>query len=183
MVFIKPARQGSSVGVNKVSAKADYEKALSEGFRHDSKLLAEEFIHAREIECAVLEDEKGQLFVSRTGEIIPAESHGFYTYDAKYIDKDGAALKVPADIPTELEDKIRTIAATAFRALGCDGMARADFFVTPDMKVLVNELNTIPGFTDISMYSKVMAESGISYPEVIDRLVAHGFARSHRTLP
>lgn len=181
-IFIKPARQGSSVGVNKVSAKEDYEKALSEGFCHDSKLLAEEFIHAREIECAVLEDKKGHLFVSRTGEIIPAESHGFYTYDAKYIDKDGATLKVPADIPTELEDKIRTIAATAFRALGCDGMARADFFVTQDMQILVNELNTIPGFTDISMYSKVMAESGISYPEVIDRLVAHGIARSRRTV-
>ncbi len=179
--FIKPARQGSSVGVSKVSTKADYEAALSEGFRHDSKLLAEEFVHGREVECAVLEDDKGVLFVSRTGEIIPAESHGFYTYDAKYIDKDGAALKVPAELPKEVEDEIRAVAARAFRALGCDGMARADFFVTSDMRILVNELNTIPGFTDISMYSKVMAASGVSYPEIIDRLVAHGLARSGRS--
>ena len=181
-VFIKPARQGSSVGVSKVSTEADYEAALSEGFRHDSKLLAEEFVRGREIECAVLEDADGVLFVSRTGEIVPAESHGFYTYDAKYIDEDGAALKVPAGLPQEVEDEIRAIAAKAFRALGCDGMARADFFVTSDMRILVNELNTIPGFTDISMYSKVMAASGVSYPEIIDRLVAHGLARARRSI-
>lgn len=177
-IFIKPARQGSSVGVNKVSTKADYEAALAEGFRHDVKLLAEEFIRAREIECAVLEDATGALFVSRMGEIIPAKSHGFYTYDAKYLDSDGAALKIPAEVPQEIEDTIRAFAAKAFRALGCDGMARADFFLTPDMRILVNELNTIPGFTDISMYSKVMAVSGVSYPEIIDRLVAHGMARA-----
>lgn len=181
-IFIKPARQGSSVGVSKVSTKADYEAALAEGFRHDGKLLAEEFIRGREIECAILEDDNGSLFVSRTGEIIPAGSHGFYTYDAKYIDKDGAALRVPADLAREVEDEIRAIAARAFRALGCDSMARADFFVTPDMRILVNELNTIPGFTDISMYSKVMVASSVSYPEIIDRLVAHGLARAKRTI-
>lgn len=180
-VFIKPARQGSSVGVSKVLNKAEYEAALSEGFRHDSKLLAEEFIQGREVECAVLEDGDGVLFVSRTGEIAPAGSHGFYTYDAKYIDKNGAALKVPAELPQKVEDKIRAIASKAFRVLGCDGMARADFFVTPDMRILVNELNTIPGFTDISMYSKVMAASGVSYLEIIDRLVAHGLARASRS--
>ncbi|MCF3640670.1 D-alanine--D-alanine ligase [Rhizobium sp. TRM95111] len=181
-VFIKPARQGSSVGVSKVATASDYAAALSEGFRHDSKLLAEAFIHGREIECAVLEDTDGVLFVSRTGEIIPAESHGFYSYDAKYIDEDGAALKVPADLSEAVEDEIRALAARAFRALGCDGMARADFFLTSDMRILVNELNTIPGFTDISMYSKVMAASGVSYPEIIDRLVAHGLARADRAI-
>jgi D-alanine-D-alanine ligase len=180
-VFIKPARQGSSVGVSKVSSPTDYERALSEGFCHDSKLLVEEFVRGREIECAVLENESGSLFVSRTGEIIPTESHGFYTYDAKYIDDAGAALKVPAELPKAVEDEIRTIASKAFRALGCDGMARADFFVTPDMRILVNELNTIPGFTDISMYSKVMGASGVSYPEIIDRLVTHGLARANQT--
>ncbi|CAN7429848.1 D-alanine--D-alanine ligase family protein [Neorhizobium sp. LjRoot104] len=181
-IFIKPARQGSSVGVSKVSTRADYQAALSEGFRHDRKLLAEEFIRGREIECAVLEDPEGELFVSRTGEIIPAESHGFYTYDAKYIDGDGAVLKVPAELPKQVEDEIRAIARTAFRALGCDGMARADFFVTPDMQILVNELNTIPGFTSISMYSKLMGVSGVSYSEIIDRLVEHGLARADRSL-
>ena len=179
-LFVKPARQGSSVGISKVSTERDYAAALADGFRHDRKLLAEEFIRGREIECAVLEDADGGLFVSRPGEIVPAEAHGFYTYDAKYIDEDGAALKVPADLPPEIETRIREMAARAFRALGCDGMARADFFVTADMRVLVNELNTIPGFTDISMYSKVMVASGVSYPEIIDRLVAHGLARAGR---
>jgi D-alanine-D-alanine ligase len=180
-LFIKPARQGSSVGVSKVSTEAEYETALAEGFRHDRKLLAEEFIRGREIECSVLEDPEGGLFVSRPGEIVPAESHGFYSYDAKYIDEKGAALQVPAELPEEVEASIRAMAARAFRAVGCDSMARVDFFVTPDMRFLVNELNTIPGFTDISMYSKAMAASGVSYSEIIDRLVAHGLARAGRS--
>lgn len=179
-VFLKPARQGSSVGVNKVSREEDYAAALAEGFRHDGKLLAEEFVPGREIECAVLENPDGDLFVSRPGEIIPAASHGFYSYDAKYVDADGAALKVPAELPADMEVRIRDAAASAFRALGCDGMARVDFFVTPDMRFLINEVNTIPGFTDISMYPKAMAASGVSYPELIDRLVAHGLARAAR---
>ena len=176
-IFIKPARQGSSVGVSKVSSEDDYERALAEGFKHDSKLLAESFIAGREVECAVLEDRHGGLFVSRMGEIVPAASHGFYTYEAKYIDADGAALVVPAVLPAGVEAEMQAMAAKAFRALGCDGMARVDFFVTEDMKFLVNELNTIPGFTDISMYSKVMGASGVSYGEIIDRLVEHGLAR------
>lgn len=179
-LFIKPARQGSSVGVSKVSTEQDYAAALAEGFKHDGKLLAEEFIRGREIECSVLEDPEGGLFVSRPGEIVPAESHGFYTYDAKYIDEDGAALKVPAELPDEVEGSVRAMAAKAFRAVGCDGMARVDFFVTSELRILINELNTIPGFTNISMYSKAMAASGVSYPEVIDRLVAHGLARAAR---
>lgn len=179
-VFVKPARQGSSVGVSKVASEAEYEVALAEGFAHDTKLLAEEFVRGREVECAVLEEPDGGLFVSRPGEIGPAESHGFYTYDAKYIDADGALLKVPAELPREVEETMRALAADAFRALGCDGMARADFFLTADMRLLVNELNTIPGFTDISMYSKAMAASGIGYSEILDRLVAHALARAAR---
>lgn len=181
-LFIKPARQGSSVGVSKVSDETDYQAALTEGFRHDTKLLAEEFIDGREVECSVLEAPDGSLFVSRTGEITPAENHGFYTYDAKYIDADGAAIRVPAELAEGVEDELRALAAKAFRALGCDGMARADFFVTADRRILVNELNTIPGFTDISMYSKAMAASGVSYTQIIDRLVAHALARSAREI-
>jgi D-alanine-D-alanine ligase len=180
-IFVKPARQGSSVGVSRVASEADYAAALVEGFRHDDKLLAEEFVRGREVECSVLEDPRGGLFVSGTGEIVPAESHGFYSYDAKYVDADGAVLRVPADLPEGIEDAIRALAATAFRALGCDGMARADFFVTAEGRILVNELNTIPGFTDISMYSKAMAASGVGYAEIIDRLVAHGLARAGRS--
>ncbi|RWX76149.1 D-alanine--D-alanine ligase [Neorhizobium lilium] len=181
-IFVKPARQGSSVGVSKVSGSQEFAPALVAAFEHDQKLLAEEFIAGREIECSVLEDSDGGLFVSRPGEIVPAESHGFYSYDAKYIDADGAAVKVPADLPPEVEAEIRKAAALAFRALGCDGMARVDFFLKPDMTFLVNEINTIPGFTDISMYAKAMAASGVSYGEVIDRLVEHGLARAQRAL-
>ena len=180
-VFIKPARQGSSVGVSKATDRKSYEAALAEGFRHDRKLLVEEFVKGREIELAVLENPDGSLFVSRPGEIAPAESHGFYTYDAKYIDADGAAIIVPAKLPKKVEAQLRSLAAAAFRAVGCDGMARVDFFVTAEHRILLNELNTIPGFTNISMYPKAMAESGIAYPELIDRLVAHGLARAKRT--
>ncbi len=179
--FVKPARQGSSVGVTKVHASQEFDGALAEGFRYDRTLLAEEFIRGREIECAVLEDADGGLFVSRPGEIVPAESHGFYSYNAKYVDEKGAALTVPAELPPEIEETVRETAARAFRALGCDAMARADFFVTAEGRVLINELNTIPGFTNISMYSKAMAASGVPYAEVIDRLVAHGLARARRT--
>ena len=177
-VFLKPARQGSSVGVSKVATEAEFKAALEEGFRHDRKLLAETFVAGREVECSVLEGPGGELFVSRTGEIAPAASHGFYSYDAKYVDAEGAVIKVPADLPKNVEDAIRETATRAFRALGCDAMARVDFFLKPDMSFLVNELNTIPGFTDISMYAKAMAASGVSYAEVIDRLIAHGLARA-----
>lgn len=179
-VFIKPARQGSSVGVRKVHASQEFEQALTEAFGYDTTILAEEFIAGREIEFSVLEAVDGTLLVSRPGEIVPAESHGFYSYNAKYIDEDGAALKVPADLPPEIEAAMRDMAAKAFRAVGCDGMARVDFFLDADMRFLVNELNTIPGFTNISMYAKAMAASGVSYPQVIDRLVAHGLARADR---
>ena len=177
-VFIKPARQGSSVGVSKVATASEFAVALAHGFEHDRKLLAEEFIHGREIECAVLEDVAGGLFVSRPGEIVTAASHAFYSYDAKYLDADGATVEVPAQLPEHVEGRVREMAAAAFRALGCDGMARVDFFVTADMRILVNEANTIPGFTDISMYPKAMAASGVCYPELIDRLIEHGLARA-----
>jgi D-alanine-D-alanine ligase len=139
--------------------------------------LAEQFIRGREIECSVLEDVKGGLFVSRPGEIVPAASHGFYTYDAKYIDAAGAALKVPAELPDSVEAAIRDMAAKAFRAAGCDGMARVDFFLMQDMSFVVNELNTIPGFTNISMYAKAMAASGVSYAEVLDVLIDRALTR------
>ena len=179
-LFVKPARQGSSVGVSKVTDAATYDAAIALGLAHDAKLLAEEFVRGREIELAVLENPDGSLFVSRPGEIVPAESHGFYSYDAKYIDADGAAIIVPAVLPAEVEAALRDMAASAFRAVGCDGMARVDFFVTAEGRILINELNTIPGFTNISMYPKAMAASGVAYPELIDRLVAHGLARAAR---
>lgn len=182
-LFIKPARQGSSVGVRKVSGSQEFKPALDEAFSYDNSVLAEEFIKGREIEFSVLENETGGLFVSHPGEIVPAESHGFYSYDAKYIDAAGAALKVPAELPPELETAMQETAGRAFRALGCDGMARVDFFLMADGRFLVNEVNTIPGFTNISMYPKAMGASGVGYAELIDRLIAHGLARAGVTVP
>ncbi|MCM5556750.1 D-alanine--D-alanine ligase family protein [Pleomorphomonas sp. JP5] len=176
-LFVKPASQGSSVGVSKVTSADDYAAAVATGFKYDRKLLAEEFISGREIECAVLEDDDGTLFVSRPGEIAPAEKHGFYSYDAKYVDKDGAALMVPAALPEDIERELRQAAATAFRAAGCDGYARVDFFVCADGRFVLNEINTIPGCTDISMYPMAMAASGRPMRLVIDCLVRQAFAR------
>ncbi|MAZ17343.1 MAG: D-alanine--D-alanine ligase A [Ahrensia sp.] len=176
-VFVKPACGGSSVGVSKVMSEENFAAAVEEGFRHGGKLLAEEFVEGREIEFAVLEMPDGALVVSRPGEIAPSGVHGFYSYDAKYVDQDGAALMVPAELPDGVEAMMRETAAKTFRALGCDGMARIDFFLRPDGRFVVNEVNTIPGFTDISMYSKAMAVSGIGYAEILDRLVEHGLAR------
>ncbi|MCV0429879.1 MAG: D-alanine--D-alanine ligase [Roseibium sp.] len=178
--FLKPATQGSSVGVGKVSSEEEYNTVLASGFELDRKMIAEEFVEAREIECGVLENPDGSLFVSRMGEIVTAGTHDFYTYDAKYVDADGADILVPADIPGDAERLMQSMALEAFRALGCDGMARVDFFLKPDGSVVINELNTIPGFTDISMYSKVMAASGISYGDLIERLIDHGLSRHEK---
>lgn len=177
--FLKPARQGSSVGVGKVSDAASFAACRDEAFRHDDKLLAEEFVEAREIECAVLEDADGKLTVSLPGEVIPAGKHGFYTYEAKYIDADGAVVRAPADVPAAIAAKTQSLAKDAFRAVGCAGMARVDFFLRRDASLVVNEINTIPGFTNISMYAKALAASGVSYAEAIEVLIAHARAR-HR---
>jgi D-alanine-D-alanine ligase len=176
-LFVKPARQGSSVGVGKAGTPDAFARALDAAFAHDEKLLVETFVDGREIECAVLENEDGSLTVSLPGEIIPAARHGFYSYDAKYIDADGAAVHIPADLPEPLARAIQDIARRAFLALGCEGMARVDVFLQADGTVTINEVNTIPGFTDISMYPKAFAASGIENPELVDRLIAHALHR------
>lgn len=177
-VFVKPACQGSSVGVSKAHDTGEFERALTEAFRHDRKVLVEEFVRAREIECAVLEQPDGTLFVSVPGEIAAAETHGFYSYEAKYVDQDGAVITIPAEIPGETAEMLKRMAAKSFRALGCEGLARVDFFVRPDFSVVINEINTMPGFTNISMYPKAMGASGISYPDLVGRLIEHGLARA-----
>ncbi|ANK72800.1 D-alanine--D-alanine ligase [Ensifer sp. ENS07] len=172
-VFVKPARQGSSVGVSRVDSLDALQAALNEAFRHDDKVLIEEFVQAREIECSVLEDAKGQLTVSRPGEIIPAASHGFYSYDAKYVDAGGAVVEAPAKLSEEVIAEAKDMAARAFRALDCAGMARVDFFLRADGSLMINEINTIPGFTNISMYAKALAADGIAYGQVVETLIAH----------
>ncbi|MCA0060299.1 MULTISPECIES: D-alanine--D-alanine ligase family protein [unclassified Mesorhizobium] len=175
--FAKPARQGSSFGVSKVNDRDGFERAVETAFRYDGKVLIEEFVDGREIECSVLERADGALTVSLPGEIIPAGKHGFYTYEAKYLDADGAVVNVPADVPAAVADEAREMAARAFQALGCEAMARVDFFLRADGSLLVNEVNTLPGFTDISMYAKALAAIGIGYSQVIDVLIEHALAR------
>ena len=180
-VFVKPARLGSSVGISKAATKDEFAKSVAEAFQHDRKILVEEHVRGREIECGVLEGEDGSLTASAPGEIVPSNRHEFYTYEAKYLDEQGALVKVPADLERDLGDKIRKLSLAAFRALGCEGLARIDFFLRDDGKLLVNEVNTLPGFTNISMYPKAMEAIGVSYSELVDRLIRHALARAGTT--
>lgn len=175
-MFVKPANLGSSVGVAKVSKAKDFAPALQEAFAYDDKVLVEQYIPGREIECAVLGNRNPQASV--LGEIIPNDE--FYSYRAKYLDENGAVLKVPAELPARLTKKIQDLSIKAFVALCCEGMARVDFFVRKGGKVYINELNSIPGFTDISMYPRLWRASGISYTELIDQLIELALERFRR---
>ncbi len=166
-LFIKPANLGSSVGIVKVKEKKEFVPALENAFLYDRKVLIEEFIPGREIECSVLGND--DPIASLPGELIP--QHEFYSYEAKYIDENGALFKIPAVLDKELASYIQSMALDAYRALCCEGMARVDFFLKPDGEVIVNEINTIPGFTKISMYPKLWEASGIGYSDLIDRLI------------
>ncbi len=177
-VFVKPARLGSSVGISKAETGQEFAHAIAEAFRHDRKILVEEYVRGREIECGVLEGENGSLIASPPGEIVPSNRHGFYTYEAKYLDEEGAAIKVPADLKPAVSDKVRKLAIEAFRALGCEGLARIDFFLREDGRLMVNEVNTLPGFTNISMYPKVFEAMGVSYSELVDRIIRHALERA-----
>jgi D-alanine-D-alanine ligase len=166
-VFVKPANLGSSVGINKAHDLKELKAAIKDAFKYDSKIMVEEYIKGREIECSVLGND--QPVASVPGEVIP--THEFYSYDAKYIDENGARLKIPADLPEAVIKEIQEIAVKGFLALECYGMARVDFFLSDDGKIYLNELNTIPGFTKISMYPKLWEHSGIPYRELLDRLI------------
>ncbi|MDN5681786.1 MAG: D-alanine--D-alanine ligase [Ewingella sp.] len=166
-LFIKPANQGSSVGVSKVSDQAGYARALDLAFDFDHKVLVESAIVGREIECAVLGNAQPQASVC--GEVILHDE--FYSYDTKYINEQGASVAVPADLSPETNDRIRAIALQAFEVLECRGMARVDVFLTQQGEVVINEINTLPGFTNISMYPKLWAASGLSYSDLITKLL------------
>ena len=175
-VFVKPARAGSSVGITKVSDPAGLDAAIAEARSWDPRLIIEAGIpDAREIECAVIVDETGAPRATRCAEIIVSGAHEFYDFEAKYLD-DAAELVVPADLPAEVEDEVRRLAVAAFEALDCEGLARVDFFVRPD-GVLVNEVNTMPGFTPISLFPRMCAASGIDYATVLDLLIADALRR------
>jgi D-alanine-D-alanine ligase len=166
--FVKPARLGSSVGVSRVTQPEDLAKAVDLAFEFDTKILIEEGIKGREIECAVFGNAhpKGSLI----GEVVPP--NGFYDYEAKYIDANGAKLFLPAPgIGPELTARVQALAVKTFQVLECEGLSRVDFFLTFDDELLVNEVNTLPGFTNISMYPSLWRLSGIPYPELIDGLL------------
>ncbi len=174
--FVKPANLGSSVGVNKVKDKDTFAAAVAEAFLYDTKILVEEFIEGREIECAVLGNQEPHA--SAIGEVIPNQE--FYSYNAKYIDPNGAALEIPAKIPEVVSEEVKKLAIKTFKVLSCEGLGRVDFFLKKDGTVLVNEINTIPGFTKISMYPQLWAITGVSYPELITRLIELAIERFKR---
>lgn len=175
-MFIKPANAGSSVGVSKASNRKELIEGLEKAFLYDYKVLVEEFIKGREVECAILGNENP--IASAIGEIIP--THDFYSYEAKYIDEKGALLEIPAKIDGEIVKKLQEIAIETYKTLCCEGMARVDFFLTEDGKAIINEINTIPGFTKISMYPKLWEVSGLSYEKLIDRLIELAIERNER---
>ncbi|MET3718517.1 MULTISPECIES: D-alanine--D-alanine ligase family protein [unclassified Arthrobacter] len=172
-VFVKPARAGSSMGISKVDSMEGLDDAIEEARRHDRKLVIEAGIVGREIECAVLEG-RGTAAprTSMPGEIsVAGGGHEFYDFNAKYVEDDAASLSCPADIPEYAIARVRELAAAAFEAVGAEGLSRVDFFYTPDGDLIINEINTMPGFTPKSMYPQMWAASGLVYADLIDELI------------
>ena len=174
--FVKPANMGSSVGISRVSSADEHTRALEEAFRYDDKVLLEENIIGREIECSVLGCQ--EPIASALGEIVVPK--GFYSYEAKYVDADTASLEIPAKLDLVTSGQIQELAIRAFTSLCCEGMARVDFFLRNDGTILVNEINTIPGFTDISMYPKLWEASGLPLPKLLDILIELSLDRFSR---
>ena len=182
-LFVKPANMGSSVGVSRATSADAFDHACERAFRYDEKVLVERSVAgAREIECSVLQNASGDVRASPLGEIAPNASHGFYSYDAKYVDADGAALRIPAELSDKQTRHLQDLAIKTFRVLGCEGLARVDFFVDPTHEdtLFVNEVNTLPGFTAISMYPKLWEAGGLRQEDLMEVLIAHALARHER---
>ncbi len=175
-LFVKPANMGSSVGISKVSDEKSFEAAIDRAFQYDTKIIIEENIRGREIECSVLGNENP--VTSLPGEILPQAE--FYSYEAKYIDENGAVLKVPAKLPSDKVKEIQELSLRTYASLCCEGMARVDFFLKDNGELVVNEINTIPGFTRISMYPKLWEATGLNYSQLIDRLIDLALKRYER---
>lgn len=175
-VFVKPANLGSSVGVSKAQNKEELEKAIEIAFGYDGKILIESFVDGREIECAVLGNQHPTASV--VGEVVP--HHNFYSYEAKYLDVNGATPIVPAAIDQATSDRVRDLSIRVFKALCCEGLARVDFFLQRNGDILINEINTIPGFTNISMYPRLWQASGMSYSDLINQLIELSIERFNR---
>ncbi|MGI8889029.1 MAG: D-alanine--D-alanine ligase family protein [Nocardioidaceae bacterium] len=178
-VFVKPARAGSSMGISKVTHRAGLAAAVEYARDFDPKVIVEmAALDAREVECGVLQRLDGGADASVVAEITGYGQHEFYDFAAKYLGEADVTLEVPADLDTQLTKEIQELSVAAFEALDCEGLARVDFFVSRDGQVLVNEINTMPGFTPSSMYPRMWAESGVDYPELVDRLIKLALDRS-----
>ena len=177
-VFVKPARAGSSMGITRVTDPSGLRAAIEVAREHDPKVLVEAGVFGRELECAVLEGRgTDEPRTSRVGEIRVVQGHDFYDFEAKYLSDTDVELACPADIPPDIEAQVRQFSAEAFTALGCEGLARVDCFYTDDGRVLLNEINTMPGFTPHSMYPRMWAASGLPYADLVDELVQLALAR------
>jgi D-alanine-D-alanine ligase len=177
-LFVKPVSSGSSVGIRRVADPATLPAAIEHAFQFDSKVIVEAAVAGREIELAVLGGSPPAVTIA--GEIVVGHRDGFYSYDAKYIDKDAARVEIPAKITPDEQSRAQALALSTFQVLECDGMARVDLFLQADGQLLVNEINTIPGFTDISMYPKLWAASGVSATQLITRLIELALSRGER---
>ena len=175
-LFVKPANAGSSAGVSKVSAEEEYEAALVAAFELDNKILVEEAVIGKELECGILGNERKRPSV--VGEIVATET--FYSYDAKYLSPAGAVLRIPADVDSAVSERVRGLAVKACDAMGCEGMARVDFLLSETGKLVLNEINTLPGFTEISMYPKLWEHTGIPETDLITELITLAVQRHER---
>jgi D-alanine-D-alanine ligase len=171
-VFVKPARGGSSIGISRVTRWEDLDTAVEQALRSDPKVLVEAAVRGREVECGVLDGPE----TSVPAEVRVVGDYDFYDFEAKYLD-DATELTVPADLPPAVTERLREAAATAFHALDCEGLARVDFFVRDDGSLVVNEVNTMPGFTPTSMFPRMWAASGVDYPALVDRLLQSALRR------
>jgi D-alanine-D-alanine ligase len=175
-VFVKPARGGSSIGISRVDDLEGLDAAIAEAHRHDPKALVEQAVLGREIECGVLVDSDGVPRASVPAEIRVTGPQPFYDFEAKYLG-DSTEFDIPPDIDDETIARVQAAAVDAFCALDCEGLARVDFFVCDDGRVVINEVNTMPGFTPSSMFPRMWATSGVSYSELVDRLVSDALRR------
>jgi len=176
---VKPVSAGSSLGVHRVDDALSFADALADALRYDTRALVERFVDAREIECSVVGNETPRAFPP--GEVVPAGAHAFYDYEAKYTDPDGARLEAPARLEPALRERVMRTAEAAYAAVGCEGMARGDFILERGTgRLFVNEINTIPGFTSISMFPRMCATGGLAYPELLDLLLDLAVERHRR---
>ena len=177
--MVKSASLGSSVGVSKVNSESDFKGAVAESFKYDNEILFEEYIEGREIECAILGNHPATA--SKPGEIVISDQYEFYTFDAKYVDPDAVRIDVPAKLEESIIANIQSVSVRAFEILRCLDYARVDLFLSKNGKVFINEINTIPGFTNSSMFPMMWKERGISFTDLISKLINLALDRHHQT--